>query len=62
MRIPFLKQKKKGEPKLPRTKRSPRIKRIVVVSSPDQRRIQRETDYEKRLNTNLQERRTYGRK
>lgn len=55
MRIPFL---TKRNP-LKRKERSKKVKKVAVSTSPDQVRIQRQHEYEKRLNKNL-ERRSYG--
>lgn len=54
MRIPFLKPKKKGEPAPIRAKR----KKAEVIH-PDQERIKRVENYEKKLSGNSLKRRSY---
>lgn len=56
MKLPFLRHKQK-EDKATEPKQQKK-----VVSSPDQQRIGRESDYQKRLEISRSERRSYGAK
>lgn len=58
MRVPFLKRKHRDEPSHVHVK-----KKKAVNETPDQKRLQRESDYQVRLDTtNLRNRRSYGAK